>query len=193
MQRCGYPWPPAFVCTPTGASICVPQVPLSGRQPAGEPVADPVRRPHEPQVCRDLSLLVRTRSHAHTHVSARPHRNPRTTTHARKCRGSLLDVPVCFPQTPLSVRQVLDVTVCFLQTPLSVLSLSLPHPLKPDAYTRARTLAPRTRACAWRGSDMRLRLGSCAHAALLTRGHRLTCMRARALFALCVFPTGPFL
>ena len=60
------------MCTPTGASICVPQVPLSERQPAGEPVADPVRRPHEPRVCRDLSRLARTRSTAHATAHAAP-------------------------------------------------------------------------------------------------------------------------
>ena len=105
-------------------SVCFPQDPQAVRQPTGEPVADPVRRPHEPLVCRDLSLLARTRSHAHTHVSARTDIDTRATTHAHKCRGSILDVPVCFPQTPLSVRQVLDVTVCFLQTPLSLFCLS---------------------------------------------------------------------
>ena len=77
MQRCGYPWPPAFVCTPTGASICVPQGPQAARQPAGEPVADPVRRPHEPPVCRNLSPLARTRSPAHA------------TAHAASCSAAL--------------------------------------------------------------------------------------------------------
>ena len=99
------------------ACVCLPQVPPSVQQPAGEPVADPVRRPHEPRVCRDLSLLARTRSHTFTHMSALARTDTRATTHARKCRGSILDVPVCFPQTPLSVRQVLVVTVCFPQAP----------------------------------------------------------------------------
>ena len=56
---------------------CFSQAPLSARQPAGEPVADPVRRPHEPPVCRDLSLLARTRSPA------------RATAHAAPCSAAL--------------------------------------------------------------------------------------------------------
>ena len=57
-------------------------------------------------------------------------------------------------------------------------------------HTHAHTLAPRTRACAWRGSDMRLRLGVRAPAALLTRASADKHARARAACS-CVFPTGP--
>ena len=70
-------------------------------------------------------------------------------------------------------------------------SVSLPHPLNPipDACTRARALAPRTRACAWRGSDMRLRLGARGYAVLLTRASADMHARARAPCS-CVFSTG---
>ena len=56
-------------------------------------------------------------------------------------------------------------------------------------HTRAHTAAPRTHACAWRGSDMRLRFGTRAHAALLTRASADMHARARAPCS-CVFHTG---
>jgi hypothetical protein len=56
-------------------------------------------------------------------------------------------------------------------------------------HTHAHTLAPRTRACAWRGSDMPVRLGVRADAALLTRASADMHARARALCS-CVFTTG---